>query len=125
LLGDLEHSLFHRLKNLEVASTAAQVARERYTDLIAIGMWIVIQQSFRGDQDRGRAVPALRRSEIGECILERMKVSVRSEPLDREHILAVALKPKHKARKHGLPIQKHCARAALAQFAAVFRAGVT
>ncbi len=124
LLGDLEHGGFDGFKDLEVTRTAAQVAGKRCTDLIAIRMGILIQQGFRGHQDRGRAISALRGTQIGECLLQWMKVTLGSETFHGQHISLVALESEHEARKHGLAVQKNCTRSALSQLAAVLRAGV-
>src|SRR6267378_1859992 len=85
---------------------------------------MLIQQGFRGDQNRGRAVSALRRTKIGEGVLQRMKGSFQSETFHGQDIPGVTLDSEDQAGEHGLAVQKNGARAAFSQFTPVFRAGV-
>src|SRR5882762_5098841 len=88
-------------------------------------MRMLIQQGLRGDQNRGRAVAALRRAEISEGVLQRMQSSFQAEAFDSQYIPGVAFDSEDQAGEHGLAVQKNGARAAFSQFTAVFRAGVT
>src|SRR6266849_1732187 len=87
-------------------------------------MGMLIQQGFCGDQNRGRAVSALRRAEIGESVLQRMKMSFQAEAFDGQDIPGVAFDSEDQAGEYGFAVQKNGARATLSQFPAVFRAGV-
>src|SRR6266850_2552443 len=124
LLRNLDHGGLDGLKNLEISGAPAQDAGERRANLIASGVRMLVQQGFRGDQNRGRAVSALRRAEIGEGILERMQSSFQAEAFDGQDIPGVALNAKDQAGEHGLAVQKNGARAALSQFTAMLRASV-
>src|SRR6185295_18068520 len=53
---------FDRFVNLDVAGTAAKIAGERFLDLIARRQQIALEQLFRGEQEAGRTVSALRRA---------------------------------------------------------------
>src|SRR6185503_11241204 len=63
---------FHGLEDLEIAGAAAQIARKRLLDLLAIGTAIVFEQLFGDQQESGRAIPALCGAEIGEGLLQWM-----------------------------------------------------
>jgi hypothetical protein len=72
LAGDFEDGGFDGLKDLQVASAAAEIPGERFADLVSGGMRILIEQSLCRDENRGSAVAALRRAKIGECFLQGM-----------------------------------------------------
>src|SRR5436190_13433478 len=107
-------SQFHGLVNLQVSRAAAQVARQRLLDLVTRGSRILVEQRFGGEQEGGRTVPALRRAELGERVLERMQRPTLCHPLDRLHAMPRAREAEHQAGEHGLPVHEHGARAALA-----------
>src|SRR5207302_6221528 len=70
------HSLggqLHRLVDLEVSGTATEVARERFFDLAARRVRVGREQRFRSEQKRGRAIPALCRTQVRERLLERVQ----------------------------------------------------
>src|SRR5256712_11592484 len=58
--------------NLDVASAATEVARQRGLDLGARGFRIGCEERFGSEQERGRAITALCRAQIGERLLQRM-----------------------------------------------------
>src|SRR3989449_7288684 len=116
---------FHGFVDLQVSRAAAQVARQRLLDLVPRGSRVLAQQRFRGEQEGGRTVPALGRSELGEGVLERMQRPTRGHPLDGFHPMPRARQAEHQTGKHGLAVHEHGAGAALAQLAAVLRAGET
>src|SRR6266850_8578116 len=89
LLRNLDHGGLDGLKNLEISGAAAQDAGERRANLIASRMSMLIQQGFRGDQNRGRAVSALRCPEIGEGVLQRMQSSFQSETFHGQDVPGV------------------------------------
>jgi hypothetical protein len=124
LLRNFDHGGFDGLKNLEIASATAKDAGKSYANLIPTYLWMLIQQRFCSDQNRGRAVSALRRTEIGEGVLERMKIPFQSEAFDGQHIPRVALDSEDQAGKHGLAIQKDRAGTALSELTAMLRPGV-
>src|SRR6266850_1413395 len=124
LLRNLDHGGLDGLKNLEISGAPAQDAGERRANLIASCMRMLIQQRFRGDQNRGRAVSALRRTEIGESVLQRMQSPFQTEAFDSQDIPGAALDSEDQAGEHGLAVQKDGARATFSQLAAVFRAGM-
>src|SRR6267143_5121291 len=124
LLRNLDHGGLDGLKNLEISGAPAQDAGKRRANLIASCVRMPIQQRFRGDQNRGRAVSALRRAEIGEGVLQRMQSSFQTEAFDGQDIPGVALNAKDQAGEDGLAVQNNGARTAFSQFTAVFRAGV-
>src|SRR5713101_501103 len=124
-IRDLEHCGFDGFEYLKIARAPAQVSGDCFADLIASRVRILIQQSLRGHQNCRRAIAALRRSEIGESILQWMKVTVFSEAFDCQNVLSTALECQHKTGKHRLAVEKNGASAAFSEFTAVLRAGVT
>src|SRR6267142_3816435 len=124
LLRNLDHGGLDGLKNLEISGAPAQDAGKRRANLIASGARMPIQQGFCGDQNRGRTIAALGRTQISEGILERMQSSFQAEAFDGQDIPGVALNAKDQAGEHGLAVQKNGARAALSQFTAMLRASV-
>src|SRR5438270_4648536 len=116
---------FHGLVDLQVSGAAAQVARQRLLDLVPRGSRVLAEQRFRGEQEGGRTVPALRRAELGEGVLERMQRPAPCHSLDGFHAVPRAREAEHQTGKHGLAVHEHGAGAALAQLAAMLRAGET
>src|SRR5258708_13532843 len=101
LVCDLEHRGFDGFENLKIARAPAQVSRDRFADLIAAGMRILIQQSLRRDQNCRCAIAALSRSEIGKGILQRMKLPIFSEAFHSQHLPSATLECQHHTGKHG------------------------
>jgi hypothetical protein len=124
LLRDLDHGGFYGFKNLEISGATAKDSGERRANLIACGMGMLVQQGFRGDQNRGGAVAALRRAEIGEGVLQWMEMAFQAQPFDSQDGSGVAFNTEDQAGEHGFAVEKNGASAALTEFAAVFRAGV-
>src|SRR5258708_5681522 len=125
LVRDLEHRGFDSFENLKISGTAAQVAGDCFADLIPRGVRILVQQSLRCYQNGWRAIATLRRPEIGESILQRVKISVFAEALDSQDLFSATLEREHQTRKHRLAIQKDGASAAFSELTAVFCACVT
>src|SRR6266852_2138341 len=125
LVCDLEHRGFDGFENLKIARAPAKVSGDRLADLIPAGVRVLIQQSLRRDQNRRRAIAALRRSEIGKSILQGMKVSVFSEAFHCQYFCSTTLECQHETGKHGLAVQKNGTSPAFSQFTAVLRARVT
>jgi hypothetical protein len=124
LLRNLDHGGLDRLENLQIPGAPAQDAGERHANLIATWLWLLIQQSLGGYQNRRRAVSALRCTEVGEGVLQGMKISFQSETFDSQHVPRVALDSEDQTGQHRLAVQKNRASAALSQLAAVLRSGV-
>src|SRR5262245_3142339 len=60
------------LKDLLVTRAAAEISGDRFLDAFARGIGLFFEQRLRGHQDPGRAVAALRGTEVGERGLQRM-----------------------------------------------------
>src|SRR5467141_285218 len=114
---------FDRFINLDIAGAAAQVAGERVLDFCTCRLGIGGEQCLGGEEKGGRAVAALRRAQIGECLLQRMQLPALRHALDRAHPVAGARQAEHQAGKDRRSIQQHRAGAAFPQLAAVLRAG--
>src|SRR5256712_9086120 len=114
---------FHRLVDLDVSGAAAQVACQRLLDLVARRPPVLGEQRPGGEQERWGAVAALRRAQLGERVLQAMQPAALRHPLDRLHPAPGAREAEHQAGEHRTRIHEHRAGAALAQLAAVLRAG--
>src|ERR1700741_3389843 len=90
-----------------------------------MGVRILIQKGFGGHEDPGRAITALRSTQIGERDLQRMKLAFRDQPFDREYLPSIALKRQHQAGKHRLSIEKDGASSALSELAPMLSACVS
>src|SRR6266480_360152 len=112
-----------RLENLLIPGAAAKVARNGFPDSFPVGHPFVVEERFRGHQDPGGAVAALRRAEVGEGRLQGMQLRAAAEAFDRFHRAALALGGEHQAGKLRRAVDQHGAGAALAQLAAVLGAG--
>src|SRR6266851_1497073 len=112
-----------RFIDLDIAGAAAEVTGERVLDLVARRLRIGFEERFGGEEESGRAVPALRGAQVGERLLQRMELATLRHSFDRAHGVTGAREAQHQARQHRCSIQQHRAGAALAQLAAVLRAG--
>src|SRR5260370_1305990 len=104
LHSNLQDRSLDGFENLKISGTPAQVAGNRFADLIPRRVRILIQQSFRGHQNCWRTIPALCGPKIGKSILQRMKTSIFPEAFHGQDLLSAALEPQHEARKHGLTV---------------------
>src|SRR6267378_4983901 len=107
LLRDLQHRGLDGFENLKIARAPAKVSGDRFPDLIASGMRVLIQQGLRGHQNCRRAIPALRRSEIGKSILQGMQLSIFSEAFDGEYLPSATFEGQHQAGKHWFAVEKN------------------
>jgi hypothetical protein len=121
---NLDYGAFDSFKNLEIPSAAAEDARERYANLIAGCVRMLVQQGFRGDQNCGGAVSALSCAEVGEGVLQRMKISLQAQAFDGQNISGITFNAEDQAGEHGLAIKKNGTRAAFSEFTAMLGAGV-
>ncbi len=86
-------------------------------------MGVVIEQGFGRDEDAGSAVAALGRAQLGEGGLQWMRRAALGQAFDRQNLAALKFNRQREAGEGRFAIHEHGARAALAQLAAVFRAG--
>src|SRR3989441_424748 len=112
-----------RLVDLDVAGAAAEVAGQRLLDLVARRRGVPREQRLGGEQERRRAVAALRRAQLGERFLQRVQASTRGHALDRFDAAARTGQAERETGEHRLVVQQHGAGAALAQLTPVFGAG--
>src|SRR5262249_2491135 len=111
----------HRLEDLDVPRAAAEVPRERLADLLARRVGVAVEKILRRAQDAGRAIAALRRSQLGERVLERVHLRAARQPLDRDDRTPLALDRKRQAGEDRTPLHEDRAGAALPELAAVLR----
>src|SRR5207244_2658947 len=111
----------NRFKDLLIPRAATEISRQRFADLIARRMRMLVQQRLRRDEESRRAVAALRGAEIGERFLKRMEPTVSGESFDRRDAATLALHTEHETREDRLIVEQDGARTALAELAAVLR----
>src|SRR5256712_9331975 len=123
LASQARRGQFDRLVDLDVAGTAAEVARQGLLDLVATGAWVVGEECVGGEEEGWGAVAALGGAQRREGFLQRVQSAALRQPFHRLDAAALAREAEHQARQHGRAVEQHGARAAFAQFAAVLRAG--
>jgi hypothetical protein len=82
---------------------------------------VALEQGGGGDQQAGRAEPALQATVLDERVLERGQVAVIGKALDGDDLPAIRLRSQHQARARRAPVHHHGAGAAVAVRAALFR----
>jgi hypothetical protein len=107
-----------RAQDAIVFPAAAQVARHLGPDLGIGRMRVPIQQGLGGDNHSRDAKPTLDRVLVDKGLLQRVQAASRPDPLQRGDRPALDGTDGHLARRHGLSIDDHPARAALSQAAA-------
>ena len=124
MAGDFEDSGFDRFKDLQVTRAAAEISGECFADLVARWMRILVEQSFRGNENGWSAIAALRGAEISESFLQRMQCAVRAQTLYGLDFSSVAFDGQKEARENRFAIEEDSAGAAFAEFATMFCARV-
>src|SRR5207302_1851682 len=109
----------HRVEDLRVAGAAAEVAGERLADLVFARVGDALEQRGRGNDEPGRAEPALHRSRLDERLLHVLQTG----PFHGGDLVSVGLRGEHEACAHELPVEDDRARSALALLASVLRSG--
>ena len=112
-----------RLEDVPVAGAAADVALQSLLDLGVGRMRVLAQQRGRAHQHAGRAVAALERVVVRECLLELRQLLAVGEPFDRLDARAVGLDGEQHAALDERAVDDHGARAAVARVAADVAAG--
>src|SRR6266850_1219071 len=104
----------HRLDDVHVARTPAEVAFQASPDLILRRVRVLIEEIRGGHDHAGRAVAALESVLVPEGLLQRMQLSIRRHAFDRGEAVAFRLDGEHRAALDGLPVDQDGASAALA-----------
>ena len=113
-----------RLVNLDVAGAAAEVAGEGFFDLFARRVGVRLQAAlWRRGGSRACSSRTARRRCRRRSSCSGWRPSAVAMPLDGLDLAPLGVEAEHEARKNGAPVHEHGARAALAQLAAVLRAG--
>ena len=113
------------LQNFSVARAAAQVSRQGLTDLVSGRTGICVQKSLGGEQNSGNAITALRRAEVGEGVLQRMRFAILRHPFHGDDFGIDCFNAEHQTRKHRRAINQYGASAALPQLATMLGSGET
>ena len=83
-------------------------------------MRCAIEQRLGRDDEAGRAVAALDRAAVGECLVQRVGLFDRAQPGRGENLTAVGLPGEHQAAIDRHAVEHDRARAAVALLAAAF-----
>src|SRR6185503_12052458 len=75
-LGYILCRLLNRVDDLDISRTSAQVACDRFFDLLATRVCVLVQESASRNQHPRRADPALRPSALKKGSLQRIELSV-------------------------------------------------
>ena len=105
-----------------VSTAAADIARHRFTYLVARRFWILDQQCSCLHDLTGLAIAALRNVEVAPGLLNRM-IARRMEPFDRRDLPADHVGNRRDARAYGILFDKDGASTAEGLAAAKLGAG--
>jgi hypothetical protein len=116
--------VFRCLEYVIVAYAAAIVPSQRLLDLIHAGAWIFIQQRAKRDDDSRRAITALERVIVYECLLYDIKGLSFGifQPFYRDNVRSVALACQNDAGRYGIAIHDYGATPARALLTRFLRA---
>src|SRR5450755_3055042 len=93
--------------DVDVASTATQVARDTAPDLRLGRARIGGQQGLCAEQHAGRAEPALQAVLLEEALLQSVQLAVLLQAFDRLDLAAVGLDRQHRARLDRIAVQQN------------------
>src|SRR5271157_5781381 len=108
------------LDDLVVARATAEVVGQAEANIVLRRIRVVVEQCLGGDQETGRADPALQRGAFQEALLDGMQMAVIGEPLDRLDGRSLRLDGQHEATVDRHTVEDHRAGAAVAVVAALF-----
>ena len=109
----------HGFDDLAVTGAAADIAGDRFHDVLARRLDRLLQQRMRGQDHAGGAVAALQAMGFAERILDHAEFARRRrQALDGGDLVAVGLHREHQAGPHRLAVDQHGAGAADAVLAA-------
>src|SRR5581483_4774882 len=122
-LGEIRRGFLDRRHDVAVTGAAAEIARDRFLDLLVGRRAALAEQAVRRHQHARRAVAALHRVVFPEGFLERMQPFVLRQSFHGDDLVALGLHGENHARLHGPPVPHHRARAAAPDHAAHVSAG--
>src|SRR4029453_17065058 len=101
----------HRLDDVVVTGTAAEIAFQALPDLLVARVRIAAQQIDRRENHSRRAVTTLQGVAFMEGLLDRMPLAVVRQPLDRCDHRTVRLGSEDRTTLHARAVEQHGARA--------------
>src|SRR2546428_11894428 len=101
-----------RLHDVVVAGAAAEVPLERLAALLLRGRGVLLEVAGRCHDHARRAVATLQAVVPVKRVLDRVKLAVVREALDRGDLATIGLEGEQRAGLHGLPVQQDRAAAA-------------
>src|SRR5260370_16178064 len=100
----------HRANHAQVAAAAAEISVEGLLDLIVAGMWIFIEEHFRGHDHAVHAVTALRGLLFDEGRLERVRMLERAQAFEGRYAAILRAADGNAAGAHGASVHDDGAR---------------
>ena len=120
--SQLRSCLFDRLVDLQVPRASAEIAAQRFLDLVARRRRLASSRARAARKTR-RTVPALRRTELGERVLERVQLRALRHPLDRVDAALGVGDSQRETGEDRRSVDEHRACPALAELAPMLGAG--
>jgi hypothetical protein len=114
-----------RLDDVVIAGTAAEIRRERVSDLCVRRVWVIAQECRQRHQKTRSAETTLEAVRLTKGRLKRIQISGRSKTLDGLEIVSGGLNREHDARADRFCIEQNGAGAAHAVLAPDMRARKT
>src|SRR5262249_9761086 len=115
--------VLHGFDDFDIAGATANVAAESRADFVFARVWVASQQSGRGHDEPGRAIPALRAELLMKATLHRGKAAVLAERFNRVYASPGHRRREREARKPRPIIDEHRAGAAFTPVATGFGPG--
>jgi len=106
------HCQLHGLGDFRISTAAAEIAGERFTNLLLGWIGIAPQQLMRHQHKPGRTKPALERARLDECALDDCEIAVGVQMLDCGDPLAIEQNRDIKTTGNRRLVDEHCAAAA-------------
>src|SRR5690606_1964979 len=78
-------AFLHGADNLVITGTPAKIPGQVKANLLFSGLWVFLQQRFRGDDKARRADAALKRGPFEEALLNRMQMGSVGNAFDGLH----------------------------------------
>ena len=96
---------FDCIDDCVIPCTATVISRQKYPDLFAVGIGVLLEQLCCGQQDSGRTESALQRVALMESSLQVFKFSVIGQAFDCINTFPMCLDSQGQATPHNLAIE--------------------
>src|SRR2546430_6386421 len=95
------------VEDLRIAGAPAEISGEGVLDLLPRRARTVGEKRRGGEENTGRAVPALGGAQLGKGLLERVEAAALRHPFDRRDPASLRLDGQGEARQYGLAVDEH------------------